>query len=191
MALCAIAVSQASFLNGGFETYDTNVANASGPGYWVYNAGNAGIQNWTVGGTSVDIVDTTFPVHSGSAALDLVGTPGPGSVSQSIATSASVAYNVSFWAYSSGGALNDEVYVSADGLNTQLFNVGVGSWNQYTYTFTATGSSTNILLASNVANTSNGNLFLDDVSVEVVPEPATMAVLAGIGLTLSRRLKKA
>lgn len=188
-------IANASILNGGFENYNTGVADGGGigPGYFTYNAGNAGVDDWTIANTSVDIVTVppgVYPIYSGNAALDLVGTPGPGSISQTVATTIGQLYDVSFWGYSTGGGLNEEVYVSATGSSTSMFTVTGGSWNQYTYSFTASSATTTIGFASSAMNTGNGNTFLDEIEMEAVPEPMTMVVLGGAAAMAALRRRK-
>lgn len=134
-ALAAVGLMGASssaqaFLvsNGGFELNDKTVATngvggtSYGPGlFWVRTPGSQGIDDWTVTATSVDIVNGG-DVFAGSQALDLVGTPGPGGVSQVLATGATGSYTVSFWAKGTGG-LNNEVYVTLGSAATQLVNI--------------------------------------------------------------------
>lgn len=187
LAVLVSAHAEANLLgNGSFETLNLGSADSSGPGYWTYNAGNTGIADWTVGGVSVDAVDTTYPVHSGNYGLDLVGTPGPGSISQAF-TGVAGTETVSFWAESTGAPINDIVNVIL-GTSAQQFHV-TNSWQKYTMTVTGLNAGTQILsLASDPLNTGSGNTFIDDVSVEATPEPASMAVLAiGAGALLQRR----
>ena len=107
-------LGHAQVLNGGFESFDASAADGSGAGYWIYNAGNTGIDNWAVGGTSVDTVSVASLVHSGTYALDLAGTPGPGSVTQTLAVTNGLTYRVYFWARG-GGGVNNDLDVSAQG----------------------------------------------------------------------------
>lgn len=192
-ALCCVlfvgAVSQAQVLNGGFESVSLPGADISGPGYWSYLAGNTSISNWTIGGNSVDIVDSTYPVHTGNYALDLAGTPGPGSITQALALTTGQLYEVTFWARSSGNPINMVLNTSAvgGGTTSQTYSVASGSWNQYAFQFTAGSSSVDLSFATDPLNSTTGNLFLDDIAIEAVPEPMTMVVLAAAGLAAARR----
>jgi len=69
--------------------------------------------------------------------------------------------------------------------------VGLGTWQQFSTTFVATGSTASIsILDTN--QIAHGNDFgIDDISVEAVPEPATMAVLGLGAAALLRRRRKA
>ena len=196
-ALSSMAVgAQAHLLtNGGFESFDISKATGSGAGYYVFGSTDQGIDDWTISATSVDIVTpagSPYPVRTGNAALDLVGTPGPGGISQDFAVEAGKSYTVSFWGQSTGGGLNEKVRmeVSHGGFDAMDFTVTSGSYNQYSMSFVAgaTGSAT-LSLLSDPGNTSNGNTFIDDV--EAVPEPATLALLAGGALAMARRRKNA
>ena len=178
-----VASSSANLVsNASFETHPA----FTGTSYYVVNAGGTELTNWTVGGTSIDLTGSDYPVHSGSYAVDLAGTPGPGSVSQSVATSGTQ-YTVSFWA-TGGGFPNDQVDVSF-GSSSQSFSV-TGGWTQYSFTAFGAAGLTNLTLSTRPENNSNGNLFLDDVSVEAVPEPMTMVALSAGLIAIARKRRK-
>jgi hypothetical protein len=193
IALCSVvSVAQAQVLNGGFENVNLGGADSSGPNYWTFTGGNTNISDWTVAAVSVDIVDSGYPVHSGNYALDLVGTPGPGEISQSVMLTAGQQYDLTFWAYSTGDPINMLLdVVDQANSNAFVFSITQGSWNQYTYSFTAGAASNLIKFKSDPGNTTNGNLFLDDIAVEAVPEPMTMiALAAGVSLAARRKRKQ-
>ncbi len=177
--------AHADFLNGSFENFSPSGANSSGSGYWTYNSGNTGINNWVVSGVSVDIVDSTYSPHAGSYALDLIGTPGPGSVAQAV-TLASGNYDLSFWARANP---DNTMNVTFDTLNTTLTGMST-SWTKYSFNLNTSGTKT--LKLTSFSN-GNGNLFIDDVSIKAsaVPEPATPALLglglAAVGLRAKRK----
>ena len=168
--------------NGSFETHPA----FSGTSYYVVNAGSNALTGWTVGGTSIDITGIGYPVHSGSFAVDLAGTPGPGSVSQSLATSGTQ-YTVSFWA-TGGSYPNDQVNVTFGG-TSHNFTV-TGGWAQYSFTALGNVGSTSLSLATRPENNSNGNVFIDDVSVQAVPEPMTMVALSCGLIAVARKRRK-
>lgn len=189
-ALSFSALSVGQVMNGGFESATLAGANGSGSGYWVFNAGNTSIDNWTIGGTSVDIVNASGFVHSGNFALDVVGSPGPGLVSQTLSLVNGQDYRVTFWAFATSVGVNQTLSVGANSTET-IYTVAVGTYTQYTFDFTADSAAVDLKFASAANNTGNGTLMLDDIEIEAVPEPASMVLLAGGALVLARRRKKA
>lgn len=64
---------------------------------------------------------------------------------------------------------------------------GLGVWSQLSGSFTATSTGSIDLTIDNSNPAFTGNDFaIDDISVEAVPEPGTLAVL-GLGLLAARR----
>ena len=143
-------------LNGSFEL--PSIGN-----YWYVcapqEACNAGLSNdltpedWTVTGTSVDIVSTKGGgagwAYDGYQAIDLAGSPGPGGIEQVIMTDANTSYLLSFWASSNGdskwqgldigwGSQHDDTVTTPD----------FGSWTDSTYTLIGTGGPTWVSLST-------------------------------------------
>ena len=172
--------------NGGFETNNWN-----GTNYDAIQAGGTNtsdLPNWTVLGNTdrsgIDIVGTNYPPHSGLFAVDLAGTPGPGGIAQGLATGNGL-YEVSFWARSSDGSgintiVNSGLIGSLSGIGLQTvsntFTINQ-DWNLYSYTASTAGAST-LVLETSPRNTTNGNVLVDDVSVQAVPEPCSVLGLS-------------
>jgi hypothetical protein len=139
--------------NGGFETGD--------------------FTGWTQGGNTGFTSVSGSSVHSGSFAADLGPVGSDGTLSQNIVTTPGQQYVLSFWLESDGSTPND---FSASVGGTTVFSVTddpAHGYVQHSFTFTATGASTQIQFAF---RNDNGFLNLDDVSVAgVVP-----AVLPGL-----------
>lgn len=198
--IAGAAVSQAFF----YEDFESLVANNGGTwnGAWtgdyssIYQPGsfsttaNPGV--WNVGGTpnasGIDLVRGIY-LHQGNYGIDLVGTPGPGSIFRNLAFVAGQQYKISFLAAASSTAYNDiEIQVGSQTLSgINLIAVG-NVFNTYTFDFTSDGGS--FFEIRSLAG-GNGNLFFDNLSIEAVPEPFTMVLgAAGLGLALKRRIKK-
>ena len=176
----------ADIVNGGFE--DPNISLTQSQFYLTVDSGQNTITGWSVTGTSVDIVNTiggSSWAHSGSQAIDLAGTPGPGGVEQSISTTTGVYYDFSFWASSndSGGPFPKSLVVGwGDNSPIPVNTPGQGSWGFFSYTVKATGSSTTISLSTPISG--DFGPLVDDVNVQVhVPEPGSLWGL-GAGLVL-------
>ncbi len=134
--------------------------------------------NFTLVGT-----DAAFAM-SGNNYLNLGASPGIGSLSQTLATTAGQTYMITF------ALANDTFGASApsnqfefywDGtLRDSMTNAPDFNYNTYSYSFTASSSST--VLEFRYRN--DDDFFrLDDVSVAAVPESSTLAyALIGLGL---------
>ncbi|RFP18475.1 MULTISPECIES: choice-of-anchor C family PEP-CTERM protein [unclassified Duganella] len=191
-AIAAASVSGAAsaanlIQNGDFEIASgVNLNN-----YTVVGAGDGAIAYWTVGGNSVDIINNSYNAISGNS-IDMLGSPGPGVLSQSFNAVVGATYTLSFDLThnpNSHGAGMD-VFV---GGNHYAFD-GSTPVTNYTFNFTATSGS-QALVFSSVGGDGWSGAVLDNVSVTAaVPEPETYAMmLAGLGLVgvIARRRKAA
>ncbi|MES2162598.1 MAG: choice-of-anchor C family protein [Pseudomonadota bacterium] len=191
-AIAAASVSGAAsaanlIQNGDFE----NVTGVNLNDFVRVGAGESAIANWTVGGVSVDVINHSYNSILGNS-IDMLGTPGPGVLSQSFNAVAGATYTLSFDLthnpYSHGAGL--DVFV---GGNHYAFD-GSSPVTNYTFNFTTAGGS-QALVFSSVGGDGYSGAVLDNVSVTAaVPEPETYAMmLAGLGLVgfIARRRKAA
>jgi len=175
--------------NGGFE--DPLITSA----FVFHAAGSTGINGWTVTGNpgqGVDLVNGSNAgnlayVHSGVQSVDMAGSPGPGSIVQTLATTANTMYDISFWVSSNGGFFANSLSVEFDGVTLATLNSQpLGTWTQHSFSAMATGASTDIKF--NGLFGGNAGALLDDVMVtESVPEPVTLAMALPAALLLRRR----
>jgi choice-of-anchor C domain-containing protein len=178
LALASAGASAELVTNGTFESY-------TGPGFAgdfsTLNAGSTALTGWTIGGISVDVIQNQYGVINGYS-IDMLGTPGPGYLSQALATSVGQQYVLSFdlGANGGGGTSDYQVDVGLTGVAGSSY-VGVNTVAHNTFAFTATSSST--VLSFYSSGSGNSGAVLDNVSVAAVPEPETYAMLlAGLGL---------
>ena len=159
------------------------------------------LPGWTAT-PNVNVVVGTFSSTNGNLAfdgnqyLDLVGQGGTGSISQAFATNAGSRYNISF-AYSHNlftpSVTSASAELSVAGLlDTISHSTGTNAnldWRNYFATFTATGSSTTLKF-TNLTGGVNEGIFLDAVSIQAVPEPATWGMMilgfGAIGFAMRR-----
>jgi choice-of-anchor C domain-containing protein len=190
------ASAQNLIANGGFETFSWS--SISSPADTVV-AGSSAISGWVVGGNSVDVVrnNPLYGPISGNS-IDMFGTPGPGSLSQSFATVIGQQYLLQFdLGYNAGGG-NPIVQNDTFSINVSLNGGPATNWlgthpsaSHYTESFTATTGLTTLKFSSpNYVDYSGATL--DNVSVSAVPEPETYAMLlSGLGIIgfIGRRRK--
>jgi hypothetical protein len=195
--------------NGSFETPTVNV------GSWGdYGSGSTAITGWTVVGCcGVSLVSGTFvsgsysfPAEDGQQFLDLTGDQSNSleGVEQTVATTPGVSYTLSFYVGNiSGGTFgaSSSVEVLLGGIGGTALGTVTNSdpgttlsWEQYSFQFTATGSSTTIDFMNQDPSYDDNN-GLDNVQLTQsaeTPEPGTLSLLGGgllIGLGRWRRRK--
>jgi choice-of-anchor C domain-containing protein len=201
-ALLLFAVTRANaapFTNGSFEVSALN----PGSGFLTLAEGNTQITGWEVFDTApeartIDYIGTFWQAADGSRSVDLNGNLGPAGIRQTFDTVAGTTYLVEFALAGNPDGLPAIKQVDVQsGLSSGSFlfdasgttrpNMG---WVYHSLFFTAASSSTTLSFLSQTSGAFYGPA-LDDVSVSVAPEPASMALLAtGVGLLLIRRRRR-
>ena len=212
----ALATPVTTIANSGFEIPGTDAS-----GVAEYTPGQTiGSPGWTVlgnPGTNVIVLSSTytepgvnFSPHGGNYALDITGTFNQGAsvgVAQTLSTTAGTNYARSFWVgnVTGDGTGNSGVYTGSSSIALQINGATVGTytnsnvtvgdvnWEQFTYDFAATGTSTGLAFLN--ATSGDNYAGLDDVSIttlaSAVPEPSTWVMMilgfCGLGRLAYRR----
>jgi hypothetical protein len=186
----AASASANLLTNGDFETLGSAYSD-TGRGYDPEYTGSTKISGWTVDG-SVDIVSKsdTNPlyaalIHGGDKGIALAGTPSPGKICQTIVAGAGL-YELDWFVISNGPKQwAYEVWINGVQYNYNSTNVFVNESLQFFHA----GGALEICFGTSYAGYQGP--ILDDVTLQVVPEPATLAVLGLGALGLMRRRKSA
>ncbi len=195
---CAAAALVLALSQGAYATNlvsDGTFAEGANAGSFQTVGAGQQIGAWTVTGNSVDLIGSYFAkTPGGSYTVDLDGN-GAGGITQTL-TLAAGTYELSFYlgANTDGGPAVKGVTVDA-GDTTQNFLYDTKTTSGYvleTVWFTVTGNDPTVLsIASTDAANNPWGGVVGDVSVTLVPEPGSTALLlAGlgmIGLMSSRR----
>jgi choice-of-anchor C domain-containing protein len=165
--------------NGDFETYTVGVASG---GYTMVGAGSSAITGWTIGGVSVDLIKNSYGSVTGTS-VDMLGTPGPGSLSQSFSYAANTTYTLSFDLSRNPNGSYTALSVDVNGIHNEY--IGTSLANTQTFSFT-TGQTAGaqLLRFSSINGDGYSGAVLDNVTLTAaVPEPASYAMLlGGLGL---------
>jgi hypothetical protein len=196
-------------VNGDFESPGAPAGSLT-----LLGGGSTALTGWNVTGpadNAIYIINTTytepnalFTAESGSNSLDITGSfnSGPTSgVNQDVTTVVGQKYRLSFWVGNQDGSDNPN-YLSPSTVNLSIdggptiaetnanTSTHVINWEEFTDTFTATGTTTNISFLNGTPLT-DAEGGLDNVSLTAVPEPASWAMMlvgfGGLGVAMRGR----
>lgn len=176
-------------VNGSFETPTVSGVFTTVP------AGSSTLTGWTVGLSSVDVVNGTaasVPAFDGNQFLDLNGTPGPGSIAQAFATTPSTTYTLTFSFETRAPAGTTATVRVFDGSGnllgpTTLAPIPNAGWTSFLGTFVATQSTATLEFSSLNSPDVFFGVGLDRVTVNAVPEiPASALMALSVLLTVAR-----
>jgi MYXO-CTERM domain-containing protein len=186
---------------------------SSAAGYIETVSANTTANGWTVSGANIEYVkagysgagDTVGAAMEGLWFVDLNGTQGPGTISQTFDTIAGQWYRVDYWMSGNAGPNGS---TSADGAKSlvALWNGATADaatylhqsgdrwsnlrWEGHSFLVQASATSSTLGFRSTSTVYAAAGPFIDAISVTAVPEPAEAAMwLAGIGMlaAVSRR----
>jgi len=188
-AMLSAGYAQAStelVVNGNFESF----TGGAFTGYETVGNGQTTITGWNVSDTSVDLINNGQYGAINGTSIDMLGTPGPGAISQTLNTVAGKSYTLSFDLSRNPGD-SSALFVSLNGGNATEYT-GTTTATPYSMNFIATSNST-VLKFESAATVAYSGAVIDNVSVmAAVPEPETYGMLlAGLGLIgfMARRRK--
>jgi hypothetical protein len=210
LAVCALSVV-GGVARGNLVTnpsFETEVPAVAAGSFQLFNTGSTGIAGWTAtgaAGTQIAAVSTTFvqdgitfEAENGNVWIDLTGynSNSTEGIEQTVTTATGTNYVLTFYVGNTTGApgtfgLTSEVGLDINGTQVNTYTnsnadlTGL-NWEQFTYDFTAAGTSTTIGFVNLDSSSDNSN-GLDMVDLEVgassVPEPASIG-LVGSALAL-------
>ncbi|RYG21850.1 hypothetical protein EON82_18160, partial [bacterium] len=161
-------------LNGSFET------NNVGGGY-LYSYQGVVAAPWSfANGAGVTASNTAWGgvAQDGNAFAFLQSTQSTAaSVSQNLSgLTTGTQYKVSFYARQRPGYGQNEISVKAGGVDTLTAFAPAADWTLYSGLFTASGSTSNLefSVGYGLNNSGDADSYIDNVSVQAVPEPASM-----------------
>ncbi len=200
LAMAGSASAANLLANGNFE----NTGFGGTSGYYNLGPGGSGADHgipsdfgWSVPVNNVDIVANgvygPYLASGGAYSLDLVGYGSTGAIEQSFNTVAGKTYQVTLDYSSNNGINGPTADITVDGSSIGTLT-GTHSWKSFSTTFVGDGNPATFEIAE-VIGGGNAGVFLDNISVAAVPEPAAWALMiGGLGLTgfaLRRRAAKA
>ncbi|AQQ69745.1 hypothetical protein SMSP2_00079 [Limihaloglobus sulfuriphilus] len=203
IVLCAVFAALTSITNAAFileESFESPVITPDKQdgflkSYYSSNDPGTYFGSWLIVSGSIEVANdtyssSTFDAYDGHQRIALNGDE-PGRIGIELATTVDQEYEVEFYIYKDFDVTVGFAANSGDNfLASKTSSAGGDSWQKVTWNFTAQGTSTWLFFEGD-ANTEATGPSLDMVTVEPVPEPATVMIFAlgGIGMLSMRRHK--
>lgn len=142
--------------------------------------------DWQVTAGTSYVADFATDAHSGNNYVEISPDGDSSTIQQTLATQSGSDYDLSFY-YEV--IVTDPTTIDFGGISNSISDDTTDGWVQASYTDLGATSSSTVLSFT----TSNEGVFIDDVSVTAVPEPASLGLLtvAGIGIMARRRKNSA
>ena len=194
-ALISTAAQANLIQNGSFEDVGSAVAiggYGSASTWQIYSS----VPNWDAS-QNVEIWSNNFivPAYDGNRVLELNAHPGDAngtfSIFQNFYTVGET-YQLTFAGRRRQANSDESFSVAVGDLVDSIYNQAWGSWNEYSYTFTALSTESTLTFTSlDGGQDTTGNIF-DDVRVTAVSEPGSLAfIMLGLaGLVYTRKKAK-
>jgi hypothetical protein len=138
--------------------------------------------DWQVTSGTSYVADFASDAHSGNNYVEISPDGDTSTIQQTLTTQSGADYNLSFY-YEV--IVTDPTTIDFGSHTETISDTTTGGWVPATYDDLSASSSSTVLSFS----TANEGVFIDDVSVTAVPEPASLGLLsvAGIGIMARRR----
>lgn len=189
LAFSAGAASANTVFSENFDSFSNLITSNN---YAPIFANSTALSPWTIGDTSVDLVNGGQHGAISGVSVDLAGTPGPGSISRSFAAIAGYTYTLTFDLFKNGAG---DILTVELGSSTGTFPV-VSSVTSQQMSWVAGITGTASVKFSSIGSSSGQytNSFgpvIDNVILTAVPEPGAYAMmlagLAVVGFVTTRR----
>jgi len=176
-ALADIANAENLVSNGGFESPSFPIGSH-------YHTPLASLGAWQTTESQFEIwanPPLVVGAIEGTQHLEILDSSAKASIFQSIATTPNQLYSLSFW-HSARTGFDSILTVSVDSLVLETFNEQGASaasfdWHEFTTNFVALDFQTTITFTDTAITLPANGAHIDNVRVEVIPEPSTYALL--------------